>query len=540
MQPIRVEVEGVGTLEFPEGTDPGVIDRAVKQEIATRRQQQPRTTDAQPPDDRRSTFARGVDLATTPLIPQIGRAATGVADMIDTAPNPTSRQGGLLSALAGVPDIARNVLSEPVATTRGALAGVVEGAGQVASQMTSPLDAALTLTGLRAVRGAAPLISRGVDIAGNTALALRGAERVLNPESGADIGTGLLQTALGAAGAKVATGRPASPRALAGQTDAPAAIPEPVRPSPLDEMLHEARSAPAPEAQRIGHPRPGDPGDVPDNPVAQALEKERRAVAESAGVTPRKVVSLRRRELQDSMAAREAMVDPSRMNEIRLRAESGEILDRPTTAGPRKVVSLTRRPTMTAEATPSIEPGQARPIDQLPGVTRGPRLAPEDAGFLRWLADDLRENTFQQGGLSKGQLNAMTAEREGLRFVAAGHVAGTPTQKTFNAMGIDATRSELRSAIENLLEGKGGNSPIQQAALKYVAAMREAWTGEKFDFTRVSDNTLQQIGLRSRKELHSRSCFLKRSLTGKARRRASISPRRHARRLTARFLTGRP
>jgi hypothetical protein len=111
-------------------------------------------------------FARAVDVATTPLVPQIAEGARAVARAIDGG-GPSS--GGLADLPGAFVDATRGLVNHPMATLRGAVAGAVEGAGQVASQLTSPLDAVLTATGLRSLRSAAPIVARGAQVAGNAA-----------------------------------------------------------------------------------------------------------------------------------------------------------------------------------------------------------------------------------------------------------------------------------------------------------------------------------------------------------------------------------
>lgn len=469
---IRVEVEGFGTLEFPDGTDPSVIDSTVKRELTGRRLQIPLTRidtqRSQTPSNQRSMFSKAVDMATTPLVPQIATGAARVADAIDTAPRQT--RGSLLQALGAVPQVTRNLVTHPIATGRGLVAGAVEGAGQLASQLTSPLDAALTATGLRSVRSAAPLISKAIDVAGNTALALRGGERLADAEDGSEAGTGILQAALGAAGARTARMRPSL---TTGRVVASAGVPEP----------DPARATPA-------TPKP-----VPaPNPE-------------------------RRRELLNAVQARDAFFEPGRMNAIRAAAETGEILTRPTTATPRVLEGVTRRPRMAAEIErPETDrpegwkgewQGPGVPLEDLPAVRRG-TVTPQQAGFLKWLSEDLGEFGFQRGGSTRRQRDEASENwrpgdpdeaRHG--FVPAGRVAGTPTQQTFNALGIDATRPEIAMAIDGLLAGKSRGGAIEDAALRYVEAMREAWTGGTFDWSRVTKDTLERLGLRSQAQLKS-------------------------------------
>lgn len=156
------------------------------------------------PLDDRSLFAKGVDVATTPLVPQIAEGGSWLANQIDTAERPAGG-GGIFEAIGAIPEVLRGVVAEPAATLRGGVAGLVEGASQVAASFTSPLDAALTLTGLKGVRTAAGALGSGARLAtqvGSGALAARGAERVVDAESGGEAGAGGLQALLGIAGVR--------------------------------------------------------------------------------------------------------------------------------------------------------------------------------------------------------------------------------------------------------------------------------------------------------------------------------------------------
>lgn len=112
-------------------------------------------TDALTGRDKRSRFVRVVDAATTPLLPQVAEVGRQAADAIDTAP----RQVALPSVRdvpAAIADLARGAVTHPIDTARGFVAGT-GGASGVATQMTSPLDAALTL----ATAGSAAAATRG-------------------------------------------------------------------------------------------------------------------------------------------------------------------------------------------------------------------------------------------------------------------------------------------------------------------------------------------------------------------------------------------
>lgn len=124
-------------------------------------------------------------------------------------------------------------------------------------------------------------------------------------------------------------------------------------------------------------------------------------------------------------------------------------------------------------------------------------LPPEKSFLLRWLADDLNEMPYQKGGSTpKARRQAYETldpeEAQALRFNPS--VAGTPTQEMFHAMGLKGSRAEIAAKIDKVLSGKASDPKLDQLS----AAMSEAWDGSKFDFDLVSDNTLNELGVRRR------------------------------------------
>lgn len=156
---------------------------------------------ASQPADKRSGFAKAVDVATTPLVPQIATWGRQLADVADTAPRQV--EGGILDALKAIPDVLKFAHRDPLEARRAFGAGLIEGVGNVAAQLTSPLDATLTVLGLKGLRTAAGIVGeisrRGLQM-GSAALAARGAERAIDADSPAEVGAGTLQALLGAAG----------------------------------------------------------------------------------------------------------------------------------------------------------------------------------------------------------------------------------------------------------------------------------------------------------------------------------------------------
>lgn len=148
--------------------------------------------------DNRSMFAKAVDVATTPLTDAPTRAARAVGDTFD-----------------------QRSLDESwfAATLKGLGAGLLEGAGNVITQMTSPLDLAATVTGAKgAKQGASALWTTGSRVLGGL-VGLRGAERIATAEDLGDVGVGLAELAGGAAGVALPGG--------AGAPDTPTPRPSP-------------------------------------------------------------------------------------------------------------------------------------------------------------------------------------------------------------------------------------------------------------------------------------------------------------------------
>lgn len=570
---IRVEVDGVGTLEFPDGTDRGVIDRVVKREVASRR--------GLPPDAEPETGPGGV--------------ATGLRVVPAVA-------GGFFGPLIGA---AGAGLGELAAQTYEYATGADDDFNLPQVGLQAGLGAIPGTKLLQAVRGAKGVLGR---LGANAALGatIAGPAQVLTEQVEEQGAAGLNPMAdpsrLGERLARGATLGAAFGAGASGVGEAAGAVLR--RRSAQNTLTGNV-------APRGGRPDSTAGSSAAGAPAARgAVTSAGASAAPSAspgGAPAASMHSPRRRELLQASNWQDAKVDSARINDIRARADTGEALTRPTTAGPRVVEGLTRRqgpmaadvadatlPRDLAGATPRFnigatsyepqfasdvdraayilaqetpsqrdadylafvqqqtgldeagarafgrrvrldvrrrvegrDPGAVRipglwpaqramgaapaALDQLPGV-RGGLLTPEQAGFLKLLSDDLGEWSFQRGGTSLAQRrDAFERWRPGdpdyekYGFgLNSGHAAGTPTLKTFQALGVDASRPQIAAAIDRLLQGKPGGGAIDDAALRYVEVLRDAFDPHtsQFDWARVSPATLERIGIK-RRDLHA-------------------------------------
>jgi hypothetical protein len=173
---VKAEVEGIGTLEFPDGTDPTVIQSTVKKMVETKGAAHPEHDAAKP--ERQLHGNLGVGVAETGL-----QAATGAA-------------GSVLGGLRGIAD-------------------VVSGHGDEAAQDVRSTQEALTYqprtTYGKLVSGAvaAPfnLLAKGANKAGEVTTDVTG-----SPALGAAVNTGIqaAPALLGAKGAKLGGGASAA------------------------------------------------------------------------------------------------------------------------------------------------------------------------------------------------------------------------------------------------------------------------------------------------------------------------------------------
>lgn len=129
-------------------------------------------------------------------------------------------------------------------------------------------------------------------------------------------------------------------------------------------------------------------------------------------------------------------------------------------------------------------------------TTAAPFVSQVDRPFvLRWLADDLRNMPFEEGRVEhiSARPKATRAEGDGRGdLIFTPRAAGTPTQKMFEKAGFTGSRAEIASQIESALTGKRKNPRLEALA----DALVEAWDGEKFDTSKISDAALVKTGLR--------------------------------------------
>jgi hypothetical protein len=440
--------------------------------------------------DTRSTFARAVDWSTTPLVPQLARGARAIAESIDQ-PRPDLQPGGFVESLkaaaSAIPDVARNLWREPVATLRGGLAGAIEGAGDVASQFTAPLDASLLLLGgagraargmatpaLEAIQGAeraivgarqagnledaahlarelnaaresygrASAVARGaggLEVAGSAGLAGRGVERIADAQSPAEFATGLAELAGGVAGVSGGRG------ALAAVPDVPASQPIIrgfLRPRPTFQATATGDVMPYGTAVPVSAAG-SDPSFVRGisaeyarrEPVALLPEARTSYVADEAG----RVAAL---EHADQLASSPALQ----------RADTSEVRSVPAAIADREFDGRT--------VTRRVFSGD-------PSATDAPLvdLTDADRRELRRMAEEL--STFH---FTRRSFKPVPRGRGNAYEVLAG-AGGAPVYHDILAPGGSATRAEVEAAINRLLRGE--HSAIGQRALD-VARLRQA------------------------------------------------------------------
>lgn len=151
---------------------------------------------------------------------------------------------------------------------------------------------------------------------------------------------------------------------------------------------------------------------------------------------------------------------------------------------------------------------QAQGIDMLPGVQAG-AVARDEAVMMNWLMNDLTEHGFVQGTAQRVTDTEFRPDDpllENATNIFTPHAAGTPVLKMFNALGVNMTRSAIANQIDNLLQGKArrpGKAAL--AAQRISRAMNEAWVpaDRRFDWSLVSDDTLQAVGLRMRRDFQT-------------------------------------
>lgn len=141
---------------------------------------------------------------------------------------------------------------------------------------------------------------------------------------------------------------------------------------------------------------------------------------------------------------------------------------------------------------------QARPAKpNAAAVAAG--VTPDHAFLARWLADDLREMSFEPGsrmGRSArlAEYEQATSMEEFRKSTYTPRIAGTPTQEMFHALGIKGTRKEIAAKLDRYMQTGKGDPKI--ATL--LEAMRESWDGMQFNFDEISDTTIAKLGIRRR------------------------------------------
>jgi hypothetical protein len=182
--------------------------------------------EATPHQSGQSTLGKVWEWANAPLTDAPSRVAKAAADKIDS------------------PSLDRDPLT---AKLEGFKAGAVQGLGDVASSLTSPLNAGLTLLGLGGeAAGARGLLgisraARGAEAALSAPLVAEGAKNAVEGVSEGDygkLGAGALEAAGGALGVKGAFKHAFPPEAMARKT---APVPEAL----LHEDVHPSSSAPS-------------------------------------------------------------------------------------------------------------------------------------------------------------------------------------------------------------------------------------------------------------------------------------------------------
>lgn len=158
----------------------------------------------------RSLFGKALDWATTPLTTKPAELAAAAGDRIDTRRESDSASTGL-TLPEWMPLVGGTELNKGFA--KGLAAGALEGAGNVTSQLTSPLDLALTALGLggaAAGRKGMLGISRAARMGEKALMAPLAAQGVASAAEGVaegnagQAGAGMVQTLLAGVGAKTA------------------------------------------------------------------------------------------------------------------------------------------------------------------------------------------------------------------------------------------------------------------------------------------------------------------------------------------------
>lgn len=414
-----------------------------------------------PTSDHRSGFARAVDFARTPLVPQIATGAHPLSRQL-TEPRLSDSDPGLLASLRRIANLlpGGNPLEAP-AWARGASGGMIEGAGEVATGMTSPLDLVLLASGLKSVQQggkAIGAVARGVNAVGSTALAARGAERAADAESFPELGVGLLEAAGGLGGLHgVAKGAPPpkGPQIRGRLMAAPTAVTpagEAIRPGSVIPMRQAPDGAFAAELSAMRRAVPmgrsasgevvyaGDPNAVAVAPGPRALLPERsgapRFHADEGGVVTDAAAGPVARELPTLDPSRPATSSSSR------KANAGalvpaRVMDREFEGA--RVVNqhYSSDPTVTTDA----------PKVQMSDVERAE---------LRRILKEMESSEFQPHTFNPIEIG------HGGAYEVVGGAAGAPVFHDIT-QGRSGTRGAVTASIEAMLEGK--HSAMGQRAL---------------------------------------------------------------------------
>lgn len=389
------------------------------------------------PEDKRSTFARGVDVARTPLLPQFAEAGRRASSTV-TDPRLSGGLGDTL-AMASMPTFLQGIISP--AQARGFIGGALEGVGDVASGMTSPLDIVLMLTGAKALREGGRgvgAISRGVNALGSAALAARGAERVAKAESLPEAGIGLLETAGGAAGLH-ATAQP--PR-----------VPEPAPPVRIRGRLQAAPISVLPTGEAVlpGNAIPmqrtpdgsfvrGVPAQYPQKIVRALLPPGPQFVADDAGLVANIADAGRAPFAGRLPVLDEPTITPGRSG---VRSSPARVMDREFEGARVTNEHFTSDPTVTADA-PKVQ------------------ITSDEAAELRRMLAEMQNVPFTRKTFNPIEVG------HGGDFDVVGGAAGAPI---FHAItqGRGGTRADVMEDIAGMLEGR--HSANGQRALELARA----------------------------------------------------------------------
>lgn len=452
--PIRVEVEGVGVVEFPAGTSPGEIAKTLQNARASVSKTE-RTW-----GDTLADVGIGIAKGLGEGVVQAGKAIhaiPGVSRAVDT--------------LYGQPGLSRAAMNE--ADTAMDATNTPQGVGKFAEQVGETL-----LAGPAIMRAGSALAARAVPYLGAKAAGVlprvateAAAGGALSAYQGGDATTGaVLGGAMPAVGAAVRAGRNAV----------------------LGGVQHTPEMA---RAVEFGA-REGVPLDAATATGRNVVGTVQKAVSDSMGGAG---IAERFQERQAEALARVGR---------KLAAVGTDVVSTPETAGGAVRESIEGR--IRAQGRSADEAyGRVRRAERGAQPDDVPVSRPVaagrtvDQGFIgHWLADDLNEMGYQAGGGSKkfydaAEQNWRPGDADAARYgigAGSGRVAGTPTLEMFQKAGISGSRAEIADRIRRVLRGDSNDPKV----LGVIDAMNEAWDGQRFDFQLVTDDTLARTGLKRR------------------------------------------